>query len=266
MIKKLMISVWVVIILAILNPVMIFLLRNYLSSISDLGTVGDFLGGSITPLLTFASTLAVIIAILMQKEELSLQRKELSSTRLEFEKQNETMNLQRFDSTFFSLISLHHQIANNIKASHDKDKNAKYQDAFRKYYEVFKNEYENSRTEEPGSGPLWHIAVALSKLEEKYGSSFKVYTQNVFSILVFIEQFNISEANKTKYAEIFSHQLSSYEKSLLIYYSLNVIKSDIRTTIIKFNHIGAKSTDLINEEHMEILYMDTEERRKQIGW
>jgi len=80
-----------------------------------LGPVGDFFGGTTVGLLSLASMIFVIAAIVMQKEELSLQREEVQKTRKEFEITNTTMKKQQFDSTFFNMINLHHNILKEIK-------------------------------------------------------------------------------------------------------------------------------------------------------
>ncbi|MBN8702740.1 MAG: putative phage abortive infection protein [Bacteroidetes bacterium] len=77
------------------------------------GTFGDMFG-SINALFSGLAFGGIILTILLQRKELELQRKELRQTRKEFKIQNETLRLQRFENTFFSLLELHHQIVNNI--------------------------------------------------------------------------------------------------------------------------------------------------------
>mgnify|MGYP001415186170 CR=1 FL=1 len=89
--------------------------QNYhLSSFEKLGTVGDFFGGTTVGLLSLASIIFVTAAIIMQKEELNLQRIEVKKTREEYEITNTTMKRQQFDSTFFNMINLHHAITKDI--------------------------------------------------------------------------------------------------------------------------------------------------------
>jgi hypothetical protein len=64
----------------------------------------------------------VILAILLQRQELRLQRQELRDTRQELEKQRVALEeqvkaskQQRFDSTLFQMLSLHHQIVGAIE-------------------------------------------------------------------------------------------------------------------------------------------------------
>ncbi|MBM7647864.1 uncharacterized protein YdcH (DUF465 family) [Bacillus ectoiniformans] len=92
-----------------------------LKEFQNLGTVGDFFGGTTVGLLSLASITLVTAAIIMQKEELRLQRRELKLTRNEFETGNNTAKVQQIDNAFFNMLSLHHQIVNNIKLAEGGD-------------------------------------------------------------------------------------------------------------------------------------------------
>src|SRR5687768_11681898 len=68
------------------------------------GQFGDMFG-AINALFSGLAFAGIIITILLQGRELALQRNELSLTRKEFKQQNETLWLQRFENTFFNLLS-----------------------------------------------------------------------------------------------------------------------------------------------------------------
>lgn len=88
------------------------------SVIEHLGTFGDFFGGTLNPVLTFATFIALIATILIQLKELRLTREELknSNKMLEMSQQEQaktakalqdqekTQRLQQFENTFFSLL------------------------------------------------------------------------------------------------------------------------------------------------------------------
>jgi hypothetical protein len=76
---------------------------------SDRGTFADMFG-SVNALFSGLAFAGVIYAILLQREELGLQREELIKTRAEFEQQNKTLGKQRFENTFFSLMGFHNDI------------------------------------------------------------------------------------------------------------------------------------------------------------
>jgi hypothetical protein len=72
----------------------------------NIGTFGDMFG-SVNALFSGLALGGIIFTIHLQKKELKLQRKELSLTRDEFVNQNEIMQLQKFESTFFNLLNNH---------------------------------------------------------------------------------------------------------------------------------------------------------------
>ncbi len=103
------------------------------SVIEHLGTFGDFFGGTLNPVLTFATFIALIATILIQLKELRLTREELknSNMMLEMSKdeqantvfalrdQEQNQRVQQFESTFFKLYEMLASEQNNIKDSVD---------------------------------------------------------------------------------------------------------------------------------------------------
>ncbi len=93
-----------------------------------LGTWGDFVGGTLNPILTFATFIGLLYTIHLQQRELRLTRNELSLTRREFERssnaleaQNLTTRQQRFENTLFSMIEMLNQIVNAMKEGYGKN-------------------------------------------------------------------------------------------------------------------------------------------------
>lgn len=70
--------------------------------------------GSVNALISAFAFAGVIVAIFIQRNELKLQRKDLGYQRQEFITQNETLKLQRFENTFFNMMSLQQQIVNDL--------------------------------------------------------------------------------------------------------------------------------------------------------
>lgn len=105
-------------IIAVVIPFLLICLfeKKYnLADISSLGQVGDFFGGTTVGLLSLASIVFVTAAIVMQKEELRLQRREVEKSREEYHLTNKTLKKQQFDSTFFNMLNLHHSITNDLE-------------------------------------------------------------------------------------------------------------------------------------------------------
>ncbi|MEK4351118.1 putative phage abortive infection protein [Paenibacillus sp. FSL R5-0475] len=80
------------------------------TQLSDLGPIGDWLGGSSTPLFTLASFFILVAALLAQMVELRATRDEFSKQNETFIEQNKLISIQRFESTFFQMTSLYNEI------------------------------------------------------------------------------------------------------------------------------------------------------------
>lgn len=117
---------FIIALIGIVSPFILYstksIILNDKLGLGGLGDLGDFLGGSMSGLLAFASILFVTSAVVMQKEELKLQRTELKLQRIEvqkmreeFEQSNKTMQIQQFETAFFNMINLHHTIVQNMK-------------------------------------------------------------------------------------------------------------------------------------------------------
>lgn len=88
---------------------------------SDWGTFGDYIGGTLNPILSFLSLIALLTTIVLQSKELDLTRTELSrsakaqeDTKEILDKQSETLARQQFESTFFSLLDQHNKMLESL--------------------------------------------------------------------------------------------------------------------------------------------------------
>ncbi|WP_338705238.1 putative phage abortive infection protein [Priestia aryabhattai] len=106
------------VLMAFISPLLIYLrYKGYgdYTGLAGLGPIGDFIGGSTMAFFNIASFTMLVATIFMQKEELSLQREEIKKTRQEYNITNMTMKKQQFETTFFNMINLHHNILKEIK-------------------------------------------------------------------------------------------------------------------------------------------------------
>ncbi|WP_026566616.1 hypothetical protein [Bacillus sp. UNC41MFS5] len=98
---------------------------EFLNNLEDLGPVGDFIGGSSVAFLTFSSVIFLLLTIYLQRQELTETRKESSRANEQYKLSNETMQLQKFETTFYNLIDLLNTNKENI-VFFNKNKNEKY--------------------------------------------------------------------------------------------------------------------------------------------
>ncbi|WP_242284702.1 putative phage abortive infection protein [Bacillus cereus] len=119
--------------LAIAMPVIVicFDLKDW----GDFGAVGDFIGGTTVTFLTGASVFLLIATNIMQRKELQMSRRSIDEmvkqteasveqmvasleqaeeARKETRITNETMKRQQFETTFFNMINLQHNILKEI--------------------------------------------------------------------------------------------------------------------------------------------------------
>lgn len=82
-------------------------------AIQNRGSYGDLFGFANT-LFSGLAFVGVIAAILIQSEELKLQRNELQETREEFQQQNNTLKKQAFENTFFQIQNSKNEILKNL--------------------------------------------------------------------------------------------------------------------------------------------------------
>lgn len=91
--------------------------RNGLSTDTTAwGTFGDFVGGTLNPILSFFGLIALLLTIALQSKELESTRKELERAASAQEKtekllaeQSKTQLKQQFEGTFFALIEQHNK-------------------------------------------------------------------------------------------------------------------------------------------------------------
>jgi hypothetical protein len=151
-----------------------------------------------------------------------LQHRELNETREVFIKQNNTIALQRFENTLFNLLSVHHNIVNNIDYSflpinYDLGK------AFElKGRDVFKESYRRLVSKLRIMNTIEEINIAYLKEYENYNTDFGHYFRNLYRIFKLIDEMSLvppEELFKTRYnyTSIVRAQLSDYELLWLAY-------------------------------------------------
>lgn len=178
---------------------------------------------SIFSALAFAG---VITAIYMQRKELILQRNELESTRKEFRIQNRTLKKQRFENTFFSMITIHHEITSRISIFHGSGQFVGRQ-AIWQIYEDFKGTYLN-RIRKEGNPPIRletaerHISFISDSFYKTYIDNerhLRHYFRNLATLVKFIHQSDlVKKSEKGFYYDVITSQVNSDEIALMHYY------------------------------------------------
>lgn len=73
---------------------------------SDLGPLGDFIGGNINPLLTFISTILLIETVIIQRKAANDSKQSENEARNTIKQQSDLAAKQSFESSLFNLLNL----------------------------------------------------------------------------------------------------------------------------------------------------------------
>lgn len=249
--------------LAVFLPFIIMVLSDTsfsVSKIGELGTVGDFFGGTTIGLLSIASIFFIIHTISIQSKELSLQRQELQLTRTELEEtrkvheeSNKTQLIQRFETTFFNLLSRHNDIVANMKTTRSSSKDRIGRSVILYIYYKFEIFYNSLRDSDMSSQKK--IESISTDFLGYYGDDIGHYFRNMYQIISFIDKSNLTHEEKLSYIEILKAQFSLSEFKLTFYYSIMTKDQKLQDVVLKYNLFSEqlKRSDLIEEEHYELL-------------
>lgn len=213
------------------------------------GTFGDMFG-AVNALFSGLAFAGLIITLIMQHEELGLQREELAQTndelaaqREEFTAQTKTMKIQRFENTLFNMLTLQQGIVNSLKyipqdgADPNSESKGKY------VFDVFYNK-KITRFKTYDQSETWGIKELIKEENDILAyrhvseiSIFDSYFRHLYRIFKYIDESQlIDETEKYSYSCIVRAQLSEYELLLLFYNALTIDDNGI----FKFKYLIEK--------------------------
>lgn len=238
-------------------------INKYIDEPTNRGTFGDMFG-AVNALFSGLAFAGLITTLLYQRDELKLQRKELSLTRqelnaqkLEFQEQNKTFKCQRFENTFFNMLSLQQEIISSLFLECSKFNEAnnffgnckiiecKGRDAFRIIYleaqikDANNNYYEGL-----------HEYLKNINIDDCFNDNiviFNHYFRNLYQLYKLVDTSELITDNKRyDYVQIISNLLSEYELVMLFYYCLATNdQEDFKSLIEKYSIFNNLRLDLL---------------------
>lgn len=188
-------------------------------NVDKAGVFGDSFG-VLTSLFSGLAFAGIILTILLQREELRLQREELEKTREEFKMQNLTLKKQNFETTFFQMLRLHHEIVLSISVKDPSGSNVYTgRDCFSYFYSELKDRYTYKQRDHHGGEMDLIEEKAYPMFWEKNQSKLGHYFRHLYTIFKFINASEIN--NKRFYSNIVRAQLSDQELLVLFYNCLS---------------------------------------------
>lgn len=253
------------------------------------GQIGDFVGGLLNPLLSFAALMAVLYSLRAQNKELALARLESKENQRIQAQQSAIFERQNFESVFFRLLDIHSRLANELVMVYSVSSFGKFEEKQAVGGEAFKyivsNHFPFGRNISSVEAYKKSLLDASRTLSLRYQKQFAHYFRNLYQILKQIDSLGMdplrlarpsSMANarawaenyntQRNYANMLRAQLSSMELNVILLNSLTLKGEGMKYYIERFsllkhidrlyfgNHFAACS-DLIDD----LAFADSEE-------
>lgn len=197
-------------------------------SAQHMGPFGDFIGGTLNPLLTFLTFMGLLVTIVLQQTELRDTRTELERSATALEKQIQATDRQNFESTFFQMLTLHNTIVNSIDLFYSgweretegrRSKGAretKGRDCFSQFFDNFKEQYD-TLSDRPDRERL---QMSYDAFWQRRQQDLAHYYRYLYNVLRFVHEAQGIE-DRGPYVKLLRAQLSDYELVMLFYTALN---------------------------------------------
>lgn len=223
------------------------------------GLFGDSFG-AVNALVSALAFAGMIVAFVLQRYELRLQRKELRDSRLEmkqqtiqFKKQNKNFEIQRFESTFFNMLSQFQEIVSGLTFTLDLGGKTKEYKGRELFYEGFKNiQIKNSDVQPAHSHPSMSVYMKEegqdSYLLAKLPTYFDHYFRMLYRILKFVDSTTLIKEKQVKYeyTTMLRAMLSRYELVWLYYNALSDYGNDkLKPLVEKYSMLKNLREDLL---------------------
>ena len=235
----------------------IFVLERYINNFKTFpiandsatwGTFGDYLGGTLNPIISFLALIGLLYTIHQQAQEMQATREELKQAAEQQRRQSEIFNLQQFESTFFSLLEQHNKVVERIEV----------ESIYEELHNIYNKKIDQITTREP-SEELSN-SHAIKSINQHY--ELKSYFNLLFQILKFISislsknsESNNSEDLKITIKDFDSDNKRSEEKLSHEYinpqermYS-DILRSFIPNIILKLLALNCLTIDKFSQDY-----------------
>ncbi|WP_288901337.1 putative phage abortive infection protein [uncultured Sneathiella sp.] len=189
--------------------------------LTERGVFGDMFG-AVNALFSGVAFVGVIYAIVMQRQEIAIAKKDIAYTKTIVEEQqkqlaiqNEETKKQIFETTFFQLLKLFTDLTAQIDLQRmvkDRPVSTNGKDVFPIFVKRLKQRY-ISMSRNPNIENCFD--KSYNEFYEIYGAEFGHYFRTIYNIIKFIDSSDIE--NKKFYSNIVRAQLSNSEVALLFH-------------------------------------------------
>jgi len=192
------------------------------TAVETWGQTGDFFGGIINPFFTLLGLIFVGITIRQNEKEIKLSSDALQT-------QVDTAEKQRFETTFFQLLSLFNGTVKNLSFIENMNDNPEDGKSVIRLYRKLCADIKSSKQ---GRMPdIEKINFVYGEFYEGCGYMLGNYFDTLYSTIKFVDNGKFSEVDKKFYTDLICSQLSAHELSLLFYTCLLSPKYEKHTSL-----------------------------------
>jgi hypothetical protein len=200
--------------------------------------------GGVNALFSGLAFVGVIYAILIQRQELKIQGRELVDTRLELREQNKTMQRQRFENTFFELLRLQIDITNSIETETTQNQIVHGRECFKHFLNRLKGEYD-ARNQNGSDSSIKKIDIVYDIFYDSYHDQVSHYYRSLYNLIRFVDRH--IEMNEIEHPHLYTNliraQLSSNELLLLFYNCLSKHGEGMKYLVEKYSLLRTMPED-----------------------
>ncbi|MHA6197191.1 putative phage abortive infection protein [Pseudomonas wadenswilerensis] len=204
------------------------------------GQIGDFIGGVLNPLLSFAALIAVLYSLRTQSKELSLAREDARENQQIQAQQSLIFERQNFESVFFRLLDIHSKLASETIIEfteyefNDKAKNTDSYKGIAGFSKIEETHFPTGRYYKLPKEYETALSQQSKAMHLNFQNQLCHYFRNLYQIMKHIDSFGMdslrlskpsSRANirawienyqtQRKYANMLRAQLSKCELSII---------------------------------------------------
>ena len=232
-------------------------------SLERLAAFGSYLQGAVTSLWSLAALLFIYVAYLGQKQQFFQQDVQLAYQREQFAIQQDSITSQNFESSFFQLLTLHHEIVSQVLV---KDSGIEYrgEGCFEQLHRILMRDYMGGHLTNLQLATREQVAEVYLHFYEHYRGPLGHYFRTLYHIFKFVHGGNIAE--KKRYSSLARAQLSQYELALLCYHGITPIPpettNNFKKLIVEFELLDNLDEGLLRNGHSyKALYLEPSEAK-----
>lgn len=217
--------------------------------LEEWGQFGDYLGGILNPLFSLTALFALLHTIKLQTKELHESTEQLKASAEAFKIQNDVMMRQQFENKFFQMLGLFNNTIETLETNAINNETIKGRNCFIRLGSFMMDKLNDAIPNEKShlSNEYRDFYKYQAYLLDRYYSSINV-------VICFVDESNLSEADKQFYCNMVRSQFSGHELAFLFYHCLCMDDEwkELSLLVKKYDMLKYLSDSQITPKHRDL--------------